>query len=642
MFTSRLYSVLILAALVCTLAAKLFHSVRSSQAGQYIGWVLADIAVLLGIEISLALICYMRPRKWVFRLATAAAAIVCTWSFINAGWLIRTGKQIVPTQLFPLIRDPWTTAVIIIVNLIKMPAVAVILIGVLTLTFTFLFFVLVKPKLLKYNRNRLVEKTAISAFIIIFSLGTYTVIAKSESVNPATLEMRYNCQLQAATNLIDYGIETKADSKLPGRHIPFRDEINISLKQNTPGKNYNVVIIVLEGVQYKYTSLYDHKNNLTPYLLNLAREGAEFTHTRSSFTYSTKAIFSLMTGRYPSATFELPETLPQKQPYASIATILEDKLNYRTAYFLSAKGEFECGPGLVHNLGFDKFWARECLPGTDSYIGYLSSDEYAMIKPITEWIASDSKPFVLSVVCSVTHDPYEPPRWYAPAAKEPVGRYQQAITYTDSFISALDSELAKMNLKDNTIFCVLSDHGEAFGEHGQFTHEGMGYEEALRVPFVIRCPGLISGGTKVSAPVSLIDVVPTILNLAGLEVKGAGFDGLNALGLIPEDRKVFFVGGMYDAPLGYVEGKKKFIYEKASGQVYAYDLGSDPLELSQIKIDEPKKVIDEITGWHKAHILELDDNRHGQKLFFGNWLIKWKKNVARARYQKSPELAKQF
>ena len=120
--SARAYSVIILAALFCTLTVKFFHAWRYGLFGEYLGWVMADLAVLITIEVILSLVCFRWTRKAVVRSATIAAAIVCTWSVMNAGYLIRTGTQILPRVLLPLVRDSVNTLYIIGVNLAKMPA----------------------------------------------------------------------------------------------------------------------------------------------------------------------------------------------------------------------------------------------------------------------------------------------------------------------------------------------------------------------------------------------------------------------------------------------------------------------------------------------------------------------------------------
>jgi phosphoglycerol transferase MdoB-like AlkP superfamily enzyme len=139
----------------------------------------------------------------------------------------------------------------------------------------------------------------------------------------------------------------------------------------------------LEGIQYKYTSLAKNRG-LTPYLANLAQQGVEFTNARASVPHTTKAMFALLTGRFPSASHDVAEAVPSTEPYASIATILRHKMNYRTACFESANGTFESWPGLMHNMGFEKFWAREDSADPNAFVGYFASDEYAMLGPIVD------------------------------------------------------------------------------------------------------------------------------------------------------------------------------------------------------------------------------------------------------------------
>ena len=109
------------------LTVKFFHSYRTGMINEYFGWILADIAVLLGIEVILALVCFRWPRSWVIRIACVIAAVVCTWSIINAGWVIRSGMQIMPTVFVSIFLDPVTSLVTIITNIIHMKVAAVIL-----------------------------------------------------------------------------------------------------------------------------------------------------------------------------------------------------------------------------------------------------------------------------------------------------------------------------------------------------------------------------------------------------------------------------------------------------------------------------------------------------------------------------------
>lgn len=421
----------------------------------------------------------------------------------------------------------------------------------------------------------------------------------------------------------------------PKREIPSFEQLKITLKPQH--MKHNIVMVVLEGIQYKHTSLADKRNNSTPYLATLAKQGVEFPNARSSLTHTTKALFALLTGLFPSVSQDIAEAVPSMKPYAGIATILRDNLGYRTAFFQSARGNFESRPGLVHNLGFDKFWARDYLSDPNSFLGYLACDEFSMLGPISEWVKSSERPFLLTVLCSVTHDPYEVPEWFGLPPKEPLQRYQQAISYTDKFLAALDVELANLNLTDKTILCVVGDHGEAFGEHGLLGHERIAFDEVLRIPFCLRAPFLVEPGTKIMEPVSSVDLTPTLLALLGFKTETAVFDGVNALGPIPEGREVYFSGWMQEGPAGFVKGDRKFIYNPTDRTTCVYNLSTDILELIRIELpgQQSQRVADDIKAWRKGTVFRLNQQRAGKKVLFDHWLCRWNNRVSSAKYQRT-------
>ena len=629
----RAYSVIMFGALFCILAVKLFNSWRNNLLSEYLGWILIDIFFLLSVEVLLALVSYLWPKKWVLRTVTVTAAIICTWSVMNAGWLIRTGTQILPRVLLPLVRHPLNTLCIIGVNLAQMPKTAVILLGPSAVALAFFFSVLANPKPPNYNKKRFFARIVVTLAIIFSSVIVRSAVSKKSNPQVASLGLHYNCHLRAIMSIIS------SDTRylfLPVRTIPDLDELVITRKVNQLDRN--AVVVVLEGVQYRYTSLGDNENNLTPYLTSLARQGVEFTNARSSLTHTTKALFALLTGWFSSASQDIAETVPVNKPYPGIVTIL-GKEGYRTAFFQSALGSFETRPGLIYNLGFDKFWARDDLNDPNSYLGYLASDEFAMLKPITEWIKSSERPFFLTVLCSVTHDPYEVPEWFDTPAKEPIDRYRQSILYVDSFLAALDVEITKLGLTDETIFCVVGDHGEAFGEHGQLGHALITFDEALRIPFCLRAPFLIDRGKKVAQQVSSVDLAPTILSLLGFETKNISCDGIDALGFIPDDRKVYFSGWMQEGPSGYVQAGRKFIYNPADRTTCVYNMNADPRETNRVELSGPeaRRIASEIIDWRKSTILQINQQKRGRKLLFDKWLCRWTNRVSWSKYHSKRE-----
>jgi len=633
----RAWSVIIFCALFCNLAAKFFFSYRFGLAGEYYKWIVSDVAVLVALEAVLSAVCFRWPRRWVIRAVTVFAAVVCTWSVMNAGWLIRMGVQILPRVLLPLIRDPLNSLIIIGVNLAKMPIVAVVLLGPSAAALAFFFSVLIKPQKPQCRREHFMKGLLVRLLVILAAVLSYNALNRQSGSDEISSGLIYNCQLKAVTSsfLSNSARLAKADLVKAKRKIPAFDQIKISPASKLRPVDYNIVVVVLEGIQYHQTSLSNEEDDLTPYLKKLAAEGVTFTNNRSALTHTTKALFGLLTGRYPSPSQDLAEAVPVEKPYATIATILKKQLNYRTAFFQSAKGDFECRPGLVYNLGFDKFWSREYLGDPNAFVGYLACDEFAMIEPIKKWVKSGDRPFFLTILCSVSHDPYEVPQWYATAAKEPLKRYRQTISYTDKFIEKLDAELGKLALSDNTVFCVVGDHGEGFGEHSLFGHERIGFEEVLRVPWVIRSRLLIEPLTIVLEPVSSIDLAPTLLKLTGFDVSEIGFDGVDALGTIPAGRRVYFSGWMREGPAGFVKGNHKYIYYPTSKNLAVYDLAKDPTESTKVDLndDQEQEIVKEITMWRKNNIFRIEQMQRGEKKVFDLWQCRWNNRVSSAKYK---------
>jgi len=636
----RAYSVLMFAALFCTLAVKFIHSWRYDRTVEYFSWILADVSVLLGLEVILAMVCFRWPRRACLRTCVVIAGIVCTWSVMNAAWLIRTGTQILPAELLPLFRDPLNSLGIVAVNLVKMPGAAVVLLGPSAVALSFLLLVLARPVDPNYHYRRLAGRIIISVIVVLAAAAARGTAAGRGSAHLASVGLRFNCQAAAIMSFLQpgFGHLARDDFAEAARTIPAFDQVDPALTARQVG--HNVVLVVLEGIQYSFTSLSGNSGQaLTPYLGGLARSGVEFTNARSTVTHTTKALFALLTGRFPSVVQDIAETVPTPKHYASIATVLKDRLGFRTAFFQSAKGNFESRPGLVYNLGFDKFWARDDLGDANSFLGYLACDEFSMLEPITEWIRSCGKPFFLTVLCSVAHDPYEVPKWFAEPAKEPVDRYRQAIFYTDKFLAALDVELANLGLADKTVLCVIADHGEAFGEHGLLGHERIAFDEVLRVPWVIRAPFLTESGSRVTEPVSSVDVTPTLLSLLGFDTSTADFDGVNALGDIPENRKVYFSGWMQQGPAGFVKGDRKFIYNPTNKTVSVYDLRARPLESQRGQLSElqARQTTDDIIAWRRNSIFRIDQPRPvgGKKMLFDRWLCNSAGRTCSVKYQKS-------
>jgi arylsulfatase A-like enzyme len=644
----RAYSVIMFAALFANLGVKFFHAWRYDLLHEYPSWIFTDVAVLVTAEAVMALACYRRPTVAVLRSVIVLAVVICTWSVVNAAWVIRTGTQILPMEMKPLVRDPLNIAGIVLKNFASMPGTAAILLVPSAVTLAFFVSVFRRPPLPNYNPRRFRIRMAVSLTVALLGVLGDVSVSRLGSPHIAAAGLRFNCHARVFLSFLlpHYRSLGRDDFSHAARVLPRSEGFPTARRPDAV--NHNIVIVVLEGVQYDCTSLAaawggiapqpgPGKGGPTPCLAALAAQGAVCTNVRSIVTHTTKALFSLLTGRMPSASQDIAETVPVKQPYASLATILKQSLGFRTAFFQSAKGTFECRPGLVHNLGFDKFWAREDIGDPNQFVGYLGSDEFAMLEPITDWITSQDQPFLLVLMCSVTHDPYAVPEWFGAKPQSLIDRYLQAVSYTDRFIGALDVALTELNLANDTIFCVVGDHGEAFGEHRMMSHERIPFDEVMRVVLCLRAPFLIPPGTRITDPVGSVDLTPTLLSLLGFRIEQMNFDGVNVFAPIPPDRRVYFSGWMQQGPAGFVRGNKKFVYNPERDVVTLYQLDSDPLELAGLELPpgQTERLREEIVQWRKSTIFRPDPPDNGQRRLFGSWLCRWNGRVSTAKYVES-------
>lgn len=630
------YSLIMLLALICTLAVKFYHATRYDITDEFFAWILADLVVLLGVEAVLALLCYRWPRRWVIRSATVFAAVICTWSVVNGAWVIKTGAQILPVEILPLFKDPLNHLGIIGIGLAKMPVQACALLGPSAVALTFFFFVLANPARPKQSGRFLFGRILVTLLVLSIAIPTKgTMAARRRSSQVATSSLHFNSQLKAITSIVmpDSGPLTREDFLTAKREIIRENQIKLPVDASSP--KLNVVMVVLESIQYAHTSFARERQDPTPFLRRFAQEGVLFTNTRSTLTHTSKALFSLMSGRYPCASQDVVEAVPTENPYASLATVLKRQRGYRTAFFQSAKGTFEARPSLVRNLGFDAFWARENSNDPNSFLGYLSADDFIMIDPLADWIRSDSKPFFAVTLCSAAHDPYEVPSWYGEPAKELQDRYTQIVSYTDKFVEKLDQRLTEMGLKDNTIVCIVGDHAEALGEHGKVGHERIGFEEVLRIVWAMRSPLGLEAGSQIHAPVSSIDVAPTLFALLGFDEHAGDFDGQNALSPISPDRKVFFSGWVPGGPAGYMLGNKKYLYTPSVDEVAVYDLTNDPQEHASLFVSENQAriIAEELLDWRKKTVFLPQQVQRGRRLVFNAWLCSWAGRHASAKHQ---------
>lgn len=164
----------------------------------------------------------------------------------------------------------------------------------------------------------------------------------------------------------------------------------------------------------------------------------------------------------------------------------------------------------------------------------------------------------------------------------PFDRYLAELSYVDKQLGRLLATLTRAKLDDRTVLIVSSDHGESFGEHDAHYHATTLYDDVLRVPLLVRMPGVEP--RSVETPVSLIDLGPTILDVFGLPTPGR-FMGESLLGLIhgrpSTPSRPIVAEGRLKKSWVFADGRK-LIVDDTTGLVEIYDLKRDPRELHNL------------------------------------------------------------
>ena len=218
-----------------------------------------------------------------------------------------------------------------------------------------------------------------------------------------------------------------------------------------------------------------------------------------------------------------------------------------------------------------------------NYFGY---EDDIMLQPSRDWLERHKdKPFLATYLGVTGHHDYRPIDRYGlkDYSNLPgLDHYQNSMRYLDFFVKNIMDQYKELGLYDDTIFVIYGDHGEGFGEHDLFQHDNTIYQEGLKVPFIIHEPGRFEEGKRAQALTNQLDILPTLVDLLGYEVKGGRYAGRSLLAPPEEDRTLFFSCFDEYRCLASIQGTEKYIYFFGNQPDEVYDLASDPLEKNNI------------------------------------------------------------
>jgi len=303
-------------------------------------------------------------------------------------------------------------------------------------------------------------------------------------------------------------------------------------RAKAPASPPNVLLITVDTLRADRLGCYGYERARTPHTDRLANEGVRIEHAIAPTPLTLPSHTSILTGLDPPAhgvrgngAFRVPDG----------AETLAERLKaegYQTQAFVSAD--------VLHrrfNLdqGFDGYDDDLSNEAEETSTRMLQRSGQRTMDRVLQWLdertaSASPSPFFLWVHLFDPHSPYEPPEADAKLSATP---YDGEIASVDRQIGRLVEALEPNGILDNTIVVFTSDHGESLGEHREATHAMFIYESTQRVPLLFRYPRKLPGGTVHRGPARSVDIMPTILSLAGKkpgETQGADLSGAFAGG----------------------------------------------------------------------------------------------------------------
>jgi len=281
-----------------------------------------------------------------------------------------------------------------------------------------------------------------------------------------------------------------------------------------------VILVSIDTLRADRVGAYGSSAGLTPNLDKMAATGVVFENAWTTAPLTVPAHTSMLTGLLPPLhglrTNARGHRLPgvNERPYATVAEVFRRE-RYRTGAFISASVLRGARTGL--DAGFDVYDDVDAAaPGA---LHDTERDGVETVSAALDWVRSSDQPFFMWVHLFDPHAPYDaPPPWGAGAEHvNDAEGYDAEVRYVDHALGLLRAGLREAGL-GNSVIVVVSDHGEALGAHGEATHGFLLHEETLHVPFIVSAPGLVAGGGRRPEPVSVGDVAPTLVTLAGISL----------------------------------------------------------------------------------------------------------------------------
>jgi lipoteichoic acid synthase len=406
----------------------------------------------------------------------------------------------------------------------------------------------------------------------------------SLSVGPGSASDNTYLARAPFVNVVLTGVEeatTKEDASDAGSAVEH-PAAHANLAETYQTEKRNVVLIHLESTRAQSVTPYNEDLKTTPYLDELAKESLLAQRAHVVVPRSSKGTVAVNCGTEP-ALYEGPEFEPGSTPVPCLASLLKGQ-GYSTVFFASISAAMDNFGAVVEGSGYEEFYSADDMDTkgfeVTNTFGY---EDDIMLKPSEQWLKEHKDaPFMAEYFTGTGHYGYEcvPNRYgYEHFSEdEELDRYHNCLRLQDIFVKNLIDQYKELGLYNNTIFVFFGDHGEGFGEHDRYLHGDTIYEEGLGVPLIIHAPGWFENGERVTGLSSQIDILPTVVDMLGYEVKNGEYPGYSLLHPVPEDRTLFFSCISQRTCLASLKGNEKYVYHYGNQPKEVFDLSKDPLE----------------------------------------------------------------
>ncbi len=286
----------------------------------------------------------------------------------------------------------------------------------------------------------------------------------------------------------------------------------------------SALLITLDTTRRDVLTPYRAPAAVTPRLNRLAQESVVYDYAYTVAPLTTPAHASMLTGLYPprhGVRLNGSQALPDEA--VTVAELAADSGRDTAAFVASAV--LHRGFGLAQ--GFDVYQSpqRSAEQRADAYAEWTGDQ---VVAKAVDWLQGrdSSRPFFLWVHLWDPHAPYQPPARFADKIRG--NAYAAEVAAADDAVGVLLDSLEDLQLLQRCTVVVVSDHGEAFGEHGERSHAAFCYDTTMRVPFLLRSPPGGATPRRSTEVVTVADVAPTLMTALDLPVPST-LDGRSLL-----------------------------------------------------------------------------------------------------------------